>query len=59
MTVEVCPACGYPTLGPELCAFCRSVEMLSDDKTFEPNAWDRSGHLRVLEKTVTSAPTAI
>ncbi len=32
LTVEVCAACGYPTLGPELCAFCRSVEMLAGDK---------------------------
>ena len=23
VTVDVCPACGYPTLGPALCAFCR------------------------------------
>jgi hypothetical protein len=24
--VDVCPACGYPTLGPDLCAFCRTDE---------------------------------
>ncbi len=36
MSVKVCAACGYPTIGPELCAFCRPVEMLRGDKTFEP-----------------------
>jgi hypothetical protein len=35
MSVDVCPACGYPTIGPELCAFCRPVEMLRGDMTFE------------------------
>lgn len=25
MTIIACPACGYPTLGPDLCAFCRPV----------------------------------
>ncbi len=34
LTVDVCPACGYPTIGPDLCAFCRPVEMLIGDKTF-------------------------
>lgn len=28
--VAVCPACGYPTIGPDLCAFCRDVVMLTD-----------------------------
>jgi len=23
VTTAICPACGYPTLGPDLCAFCR------------------------------------
>jgi hypothetical protein len=23
MTTDICPACGYPTLSPALCAFCR------------------------------------
>jgi len=38
VSVDVCPACGYPTIGPELCAFCRPVEMLRGDMTFERNA---------------------
>ena len=25
MTIAICPACGYPTLGPDLCAFCRPL----------------------------------
>jgi hypothetical protein len=25
-TIDVCPACGYPTLGPDLCAFCRPLD---------------------------------
>ena len=36
MTVDICPACGYPTIGPTLCAFCRPVEVLTGDPTFEP-----------------------
>ena len=26
MTIDVCSACGYPTLGPDLCAFCRPLD---------------------------------
>ncbi len=36
MTIDVCPACGYPTIGPDLCAFCRPVGALIGDQTFEP-----------------------
>jgi hypothetical protein len=25
MTVDICPACGYPTIGPELCSGCRPL----------------------------------
>jgi hypothetical protein len=25
VTIAICPACGYPTLGPDLCAFCRPL----------------------------------
>jgi len=25
MTVAICPACGYPTLGPDLCYYCRPM----------------------------------
>lgn len=25
MIVDVCPACGYPTLGPDLCSVCRPL----------------------------------
>lgn len=25
MTVAVCPGCGYPTLGPALCYYCRPM----------------------------------
>ncbi len=32
MIVAVCPACGYPTIGPDLCAFCRDVVMLTDGR---------------------------
>lgn len=31
MTVEVCPACGYPTIGTGPCAFCRPVLALAGD----------------------------
>jgi hypothetical protein len=36
VTIDVCPACGYPTVGPDLCFYCRPVEMLTRDRTFEP-----------------------
>ena len=36
MTIDVCPACGYPTVGPDLCSYCRPVEALTRDQTFEP-----------------------
>jgi len=26
VTIDVCPACGYPTVGPDLCAFCRPLD---------------------------------
>ena len=25
MTIHVCVACGYPTVGPDLCFYCRPV----------------------------------
>ena len=33
MTVDICPACGYPTIGPDLCAFCRPLVALAGDQT--------------------------
>jgi hypothetical protein len=36
VTIDVCPACGYPTVGPDLCSYCRPVETLTGDRTFEP-----------------------
>jgi hypothetical protein len=39
VTIIVCPACGYPTVGPDLCFYCRPVEALTGDQTrlnFEP-----------------------
>ncbi len=59
MAVEVCPACGYPTIGPDPCAFCRPIEMLVGDRIFGPNAWDRSGRARWPVETPTNMPTAI
>jgi hypothetical protein len=35
-TSYVCPACGYPTLGPALCAFCRPGEVFGGDQVFGP-----------------------
>ena len=35
MTVDVCPACGYPTLGPDLCSYCRPVETQTSDRILE------------------------
>jgi hypothetical protein len=32
VTVDVCPACGYPTIGAEPCAFCRPVLALTSDQ---------------------------
>lgn len=42
MIVAVCPACGYPTIGPELCAFCRDVVMLTDRRDRAECSADRS-----------------
>ena len=25
MTIHVCAACGYPTVGPDMCFYCRPV----------------------------------
>jgi hypothetical protein len=36
MATNICPACGYPTLGPDLCAFCRPGEVLAGDQAFGP-----------------------
>ena len=33
MTVEICPACGYPTIGADLCAFCRPLVAQAGDQT--------------------------
>jgi hypothetical protein len=27
VSVAICPACGYPTVGPELCFYCRPGAM--------------------------------
>jgi hypothetical protein len=35
VAINICPACGYPTIGPEPCAVCRSIGALTGDKTFE------------------------
>jgi hypothetical protein len=31
--IGTCSGCGYPTLGPSPCAFCRSVEVISFDQS--------------------------
>ncbi|WP_375489473.1 hypothetical protein [uncultured Mycobacterium sp.] len=36
MTVDVCPACGYPTIGPEVCFFCRPEIVVTGEQAFEP-----------------------
>lgn len=33
MTIGICPACGYPSIGTELCAFCRPLVALAGDQT--------------------------
>ncbi|HZQ32155.1 MAG TPA: hypothetical protein VFB19_10515 [Mycobacterium sp.] len=35
MTVDVCPACGYPTVGPGPCFFCLPVVATPDDQPYE------------------------
>jgi len=37
--IDSCPACGYPKLGPDLCAFCQpalAVDHWSDDVARAP-----------------------
>jgi hypothetical protein len=36
VAIDICPACGYPTIGPDPCAVCRSIMALTGDKAFEP-----------------------
>ena len=36
MTIDVCPACGDPTIGSDLCSCCRPVEAQTNDRMFEP-----------------------
>jgi hypothetical protein len=35
VTIDACPACGYPTIGPDLCSYCRP-EAQTNDRMFEP-----------------------
>jgi hypothetical protein len=28
VTVAICPACGYPTVGPDLCFYCRPAAIV-------------------------------
>lgn len=28
MTIDICPGCGYPKFGPDLCAYCRPMPVL-------------------------------
>ncbi|BDB45083.1 hypothetical protein Mkiyose1665_34470 [Mycobacterium kiyosense] len=34
MSTNACPACGYPTLEPVLCAFCGPDAMFAGDQVF-------------------------
>ena len=34
MNTHICPACGYPTLSPSLCAFCCPGEVRFGNPTF-------------------------
>jgi hypothetical protein len=38
VTVDVCPACGYPTIGPDVCFFCRPEIVMTGEQTLEPQA---------------------
>jgi hypothetical protein len=35
VTIDICPACGYPTIGPDVCFFCRP-EIVMSGQAFEP-----------------------
>lgn len=32
--IDICPACGYPTLGVELCAYCVPVQSMNGHHPF-------------------------
>jgi hypothetical protein len=34
--LAVCPACGYPKFGPNLCAYCVPMRTLTDDPSLDP-----------------------
>ncbi len=60
VNIDICPACGYPTIGPELCAFCRPVEVLTGDQMSEPvpSVKLHRGSVRVGMRHPDSNPTA-
>lgn len=61
MTTHVCPACGYPTMKPALCAFCCPGEVFSGDQVFggaslipalsRESAWASAGDADLVAQT--------
>jgi hypothetical protein len=47
MTIDVCSACGYPTLGPDLCYFCQPLAA----KTVAPFPSSLAGPTDTAEET--------
>jgi hypothetical protein len=57
VTIDVCRACGYPTVGPDLCAYCRPVVALTrGDQThlsrYEPRLSQFAGDVLAARATI-------
>ena len=56
MTIDVCPACGYPTVGPDLCAFCRPLDGEWMPTPFDDVRMSYQGEPQRLQVAETSSP---
>jgi hypothetical protein len=54
VTIDVCPACGYPTVGPYLCAFCRPLDGEWMPRPFDDVRMSCEGELQRLQVAETS-----
>ena len=58
MTIDVCSACGYPTLGPDLCYFCQPLAATTLDPLPRSLAGptDTAEETSVIVRTTARAP---
>jgi hypothetical protein len=51
VSYDICPACGYPAMGPNLCAACQ--QLISENQT---NALWQSGAFAGVDPGITGPP---